>query len=76
MSEVTRIELESVDGYALSGVARIKWGGQELPVTDGIAGGNSILVFSVPDEMGFVPRKAYYISTLPCDLYGGYRLSI
>ena len=76
MSGVTRIELESVDGYALSGVARIKWDGQELPVTEGIADGNSILVFSAPDEMGFVPGKDYYISTLPCDLYGGYRLSI
>ena len=76
MSGVTRIELESVDGYALSGVARIKWDGQDLPVTEGIADGNSILAFSAPDEMGFVPGKDYYISTLPCDLYGGYRLSI
>ena len=35
-----------------------------------------ILTFNAPDESGFLSGKDYFISTLPCDLYGGYRLSI
>ena len=34
MSGVTKVELESVDGYALSGTVRIKWDAQGKPVTD------------------------------------------
>lgn len=76
MSGVTKVELESVDGYALSGTAKLKWDVQGIPVVDGISDANSILVFNAPDDSGFIPEKDYYISTLPCDLYGGYRLSI
>lgn len=76
MSGVTKIELESVDGYALSGTVRMKWDEQEKPVINKIENANSIMVFSASDESGFTPGKDYYISTLPCDVYGGYRLSI
>lgn len=75
-SGVTRIELESVDGYALSGTATIKWNEQGKPVVAETGNAASILVFNASDESGFTPGKDYYISTLPCDLYGGYRLSI
>lgn len=76
MSGVTKIELESVDGYALAGTVRIKWDNQGMPVTDEIKNASSILTFSALEESGFIPGKDYYISTLPCDVYGGYRLSI
>lgn len=76
MSGVTKIELESVDNYALSGTARIKWDYQGKPIVDEMGNANSIITFSASEESGFTPGKDYYISTLPCDVYGGYRLSI
>ena len=76
MSGVKKVELESVDGYALSGTATIKWNELGIPIVDKTENANSILVFSSSDESGFASGKDYYISTLPCNLYGGYRLSI
>ena len=37
---------------------------------------STIITYSASNKSGFIPGKDYYISTLPCDLYGGYRLSI
>ena len=76
MQGITKIELESVDGYTLSGTVRIKWDTRNMPVIDEISDAHSILTLNAPDESGFTPGKDYYISTVPCDLYGGYRLSI
>lgn len=76
MSGVTKVELESVDGYALAGTAMIKWDEQGTPVVAETKNAASILVFNAADDPGFTPGKDYYISTLPCDLYSGYRLSI
>ena len=76
MSGVTKVELESVDGYALAGTAMIKWDEQGMPVVAETKNAASILVFNAADNSGLTPGKDYYISTLPCDLYGGYRLSI
>lgn len=56
LSGVTKVELESVDGYPLAGEA-------------------SIITFIASDKSGFTPGKEFYITTLPCDLRGGYRLS-
>jgi len=55
---ISHVELESVDGYALS------------------PDGNSILTYSAPLGGSLIPGKEYTVPTLPCDLYGGYRLSI
>ncbi len=76
MSGVNKIELESVDGYALSGIATIVWDNQGKPIVNEISEGNSIITFNSPDNSNFISGKDYYISTFPCDLYGGYRLSI
>lgn len=76
MSGVTKVELESVDGYALAGTATIKWDEQGTPVVAETKNAASILVLNAADDSGFISGKDYYISTLPCDLYGGYRLSI
>ncbi len=76
MSGVTKVVLESVDGYALSGTVRIKWDNQGKPLVDEIRNANSIITFSASEQAGFTPGKDHHISTLPCDVYGGYRLSI
>lgn len=76
LSGVSKIELESVDGYALSGTVDIQWGESGETVIGEVENANSILVFNAPDENGFISGKDYYILTLPCNLYGGYRLSI
>ena len=76
MSGVTKVELESVDGYALFGTVLLQWDGQGGAVAGNRSDTGYILTFHAPDEAGFMPGEDYYISTLPCDLYGGYRLSI
>lgn len=76
LSGITKIELESVDGYPLSGNVGIQWTESGETVIGEVENANSILTFNAPDETGFTPGNDYYILTLPCDLYGGYRLSI
>ncbi len=75
-SGVTKVELESVDGNPLAGTASIKKDAQGKPMVGGIEKASTIISFSAADKSGFTRGKDYYISTLPCDLYGGYRLSI
>ena len=76
LSGVTKIELESVDGNPLAGKANIKADAQGNAVMEEIKSASTIITFNASDPSGFTPGKDYYISTLPCDLYGGYRLSI
>ena len=73
---VTKVELESVDGYALAGVASLSFDDRGLPAVGEIEEAKSIVTLSAADNSGFIPGHDYYISTLPCDVYGGYRLSI
>ena len=76
LTGVTKIELESVDGLPLAGTATIQKSAQEKIVIDNMAHTSTIITYSSSGKSGFIPGKDYYISTLPCDLYGGYRLSI
>lgn len=76
LSGVTKVELESVDGNPLAGTVSIKNAPQGKPMVDDIENASTIITFNATDKSGFTPGKDYYISTLPCDLYGGYRLSI
>ena len=62
MSGITKIELESVDNNQIAGNL------------DGDK--QTIITFSAPDGSTLTPGQDYYIVTFPCDLYGGYRLSI
>lgn len=73
MAGITRIELESVDGNALAGTATIASDGTAI---ESVANSASIITFCCSDTNGLTPGKDYYIFTLPCDVYGGYRLSI
>lgn len=76
LSGVTKVELESVDGNPLAGTARIEMDAQGKQAVSDIENTGTIITFKATDKSGFTPGKDYYISTLPCDLYGGYRLSI
>ena len=84
MSGIVKVEMESVDGYALTGNAKIKWqmqadgygNGDTVPIVEEVNDAHSILTFSSSDAAGFTPGRDYFISILPCNLYGGYRLSL
>ena len=76
LSSVTKVELESVDGNPLAGAASIEKDVLGKLTVDAIENASTIITLSAADKSGFTPGKDYYISTLPCDLYGGYRLSI
>lgn len=76
LSGITKVELESVDGNPLAGTASIEKDVQGKLTVDDIENASTIITFSTADKSGFTPGKDYYISTLPCNLYGGYRLSI
>ena len=76
LSGVTKVELESVDGNPLAGKANIKTNVQGNTQAEGMENASTIITFIASDSSGFTPCKDYFIFTLPCDLYGGYRLSI
>lgn len=75
LSGVTKVELESVDGNPLAGKANIKENIQGDAIAEVTEAVSSLITFEASDKSGFTPGMDYYISTLPCDLYGGYRLS-
>lgn len=76
LSGITKVELESVDGYPLAGKASIVKNAQGNLSVGEIENASTIITFTTSDESGFTPGKDYYIFTLPCNLYGGYRLSV
>lgn len=76
LSGVTKVELESVDGNPLAGTARVETDALGKQSVSDVENAGTIITFKAADKSGFTPGKDYYISTLPCDLYGGYRLSI
>ncbi len=73
LSGITHVVIESVDAYPIAGDGL-------LTVEDGkfveISQPKSIITFSAPDGQTLVAGKDYHIATFPCNLYGGYRLSI
>jgi len=75
MSGITHIELESVDGYAIAGTANMTTIDGHAVVAE-VTDKQSIITFRAPSGGTLNPRQDYYIVTFPCDIYGGYRLSI
>ena len=69
---ITHVEVESVDGYAIAGNAEQSLEGGQIEITDN----QSIITMNAPDGSTFTPGVDYFVTTFPCDLYGGYRLSI
>jgi len=74
MSGVTKVELESVDGYALAGTAEINRDEQGNPSV--LCKEDTASIITLCPAEGFLPGKEYFITTLPCNIYGGYRLSV
>ena len=75
LTGVTHVELESVDGYAIAGTATFVNRDSMVSIS-AISDTQSIITFSAPEGIFFVADSDYYITTFPCDVYGGYRLSI
>ena len=75
MEGVTQVVLESVDGYAIAGNASLTTKDGQTSIGE-ISDAQSIITFSAPKGSSLESGKDYYINTFPCDLYGGYRLSI
>lgn len=75
MEGVTQVVLESVDGYAIAGIASLTTKDGQTNIGE-ISDAKSIITFSAPSSGTLQSGKDYYITTFPCDLYGGYRLSI
>ena len=72
---VTHVELESMDGYAIAGTATFVNRDSVVSIS-AISDTQSIITFSAPEGSFFVADSDYDITTFPCDVYGGYRLSI
>lgn len=76
MAGVVKIEVESVDGLPLAGTATTRQDAFGKTVVDDMAHTSTVITYISSEKSGFTPGKDYYISTLPCNLYGGYRFSI
>lgn len=76
MAGVVKIEVESVDGLPLAGTAITRQDAFGKTVVGDMAHTSTIITYVSSEKSGFIPGKDYYISTLPCNLYGGYRFSI
>lgn len=75
MEGVTQIVVESVDKYNLAGTANLTTTNGETVISD-ISEGQSIITYRAPEGTTLQTGKDYIVTTFPCDLYGGYRLSI
>lgn len=75
MSGITHIELESVDGYAIAGTAKFVKNNGKVTISE-VTDKQSIITFSAPAGSTLSIGREYCITTFPCDIYGGYRLSI
>ena len=75
MSGITHIELESVDGYAIAGTAKMITQNGRATISE-VTDKQSIITFRAPSGGTLSSGQTYRIVTFPCDIYGGYRLSI
>ncbi|MBQ9418126.1 MAG: SUMF1/EgtB/PvdO family nonheme iron enzyme [Bacteroidales bacterium] len=75
MEGVTLVEVESVDGYAIAGTATVATVGNQPQIKE-ITDKRSIINFAAPEGATFASGTDYYVTAFPCDVYGGYRLSI
>ena len=75
MEGVTQVVIESVDNYNIAGVANLLTTNGKTTIAE-IAEGKSIITYRAPEGSTLQTGKDYVITTFPCDLYGGYRLSI
>ena len=75
MEGITQIVVESVDKNDIAGIGNLKTANGETVIAD-ISEGQSIITYRAPEGTTLQTGQDYIITTFPCDLYGGYRLSI
>ena len=75
MEGVTQVLLESVDNNPIAGVGNLQTENGNTTIVE-ITDGKTIITLRAPEGSTLQPGKDYIIATFPCDLYGGYRLSI
>ena len=73
MAGITKVEVESVDANTIAGNGHLDADGKMIAE---ITRAKTIITFTAPEGSTLQPDKDYYIPMFPCDLYGGYRLSI
>ena len=75
MEGITQIVVESVDKNDIAGIGNLKTANGETVIAD-ISEGQSIITYRAPEGTTLQTGKDYIVTTFPCDLYGGYRMSI
>ena len=75
MEGVTHVVVESVDNCHIAGVGNLQTENSKTAIAE-ITDGKTIITFRAPEGSTLQTGKDYVITTFPCDLYGGYRLSI
>lgn len=75
MEGITQVVLESVDKYHIAGTGNLTMANGETVIAD-ISEGQSIITYRATEGTTLQAGQDYIIATLPCNLYGGYRLSI
>ena len=75
MEGVTRVVLESVDNNHIAGVGNLQTENGKTTIAE-ITEGKTIITYRAPEGPTLQAGKDYIVTTFPCDLQGGYRLSI
>ena len=75
MEGVTHVVLESVDNNDIAGIGNLQTVNGNTTIAE-VTEGKSIITFRAPEGSTLQAGQDYIITTFPCDLYGGYRLSI
>ena len=75
MEGVTQVVLESVDNNTIAGIGNLQTENGKTTIGE-ITEGKTIITFHAPEGSTLQTGKDYTVTTFPCDLYGGYRLSI
>ena len=75
MEGVTQVVLESVDNCHIAGIGNLTTTNGTAAIAE-INEGKTIVTFRAADGTTLQAGKDYVVTIFPCDLYGGYRLSI
>ena len=75
MEGVTQVVLESVDNCHIAGIGNLSTIDGTTTIAE-ITEDKTIITFRAPEGTTLQAGEDYTITTFPCNLYGGYRLSI
>jgi len=75
MEGISHVVLESVDNCQIAGVGNLSTTNGTTTVAE-ITEGKTIITYKAAESTTLQVGKDYVVTTFPCNLYGGYRLSI